>query len=147
MKLISMTDFVLEQKYTTTLDISQVDFYDKELNILSKIRNYARFLKKPLTLGMFVPCDEDGSVLEEPKTFNEKYQLAKERVLFKNCKLEHIKSDLFFKMDYDEIKIGEGSIKYNTGSFYIEGDIVDYSINTIEDLIPFQVFLCNDIFQ
>lgn len=27
---------------------------------------YAKFLKQPLTLGMFVPCDEEGNVLEYP---------------------------------------------------------------------------------
>ncbi len=62
-----MTDFVLKQNYTTTLDISQIDFYDKELSILEKIRNYAKFLKQPLKLEMFVPCDENGNILEEPK--------------------------------------------------------------------------------
>ena len=97
--LIPMTDFVMKQNYITTLDISQIDFYDKELKILSTIRNYATFLKQPLKLEMFVPCDENGNVLEEPQmrpernSFDEEdmdydaqelydYIKAKEKVLF-----------------------------------------------------------------
>ena len=62
--------------------------------------NYDALLKQPLKLGFFVPCDENGNVLKEPKeddflyhdkTLNhvdfsaelEQYEKAKERVLFK----------------------------------------------------------------
>lgn len=77
MKLISMTDFVLKQA-------DNCMFYDK-------VRNYAKFLKQPLELGMFIPCDENNTLLEEPenpkqspesfKKYDE-YVKAKERVLF-----------------------------------------------------------------
>lgn len=33
---------------------------------VKSIDNYANFLKKPLTLGMFIPCDLEGSVLDKP---------------------------------------------------------------------------------
>lgn len=113
MKLISMTDFVLEQNYTTTLDISQIDFYDKELSILSKIRNYANFLKIPLKLEMFVPIDEEGNLLEEPEQFKEwiksdhyfnasesvthqcrMYKKSKEKVLFETNYELHVIKDI-----------------------------------------------------
>ena len=87
-RLISMTDFVLQNVESKTMK-------------LSKIADYANFLKQPLTLGMFVPCDDDGNVLEEPSKdmwdnfiishfehFNESYtycfnyQKAKLKVLF-----------------------------------------------------------------
>ena len=92
MKLISMVDFVLE--------------FGKEQNrcnyeeAYDKISAYARFLKQPLELWMFVPCDENGNVLEEPKNYKEWckkslntpydldlskyeiYQQTKEQVLF-----------------------------------------------------------------
>ena len=71
----------------------------KQLRI---IENYAKFLKQPLKLEMFVPCDEDGNVLGEPEiysqwvreNFNDEleneerinqckdYHQAKEKVLF-----------------------------------------------------------------
>lgn len=82
MKLISMTDFVLEQGYNPLQN-------DTECWI--KTHKYANFLKQPLTLGMFVPCDLEGNVLEEldadfyvmvtDKKIVE-FQQAKERCLF-----------------------------------------------------------------
>lgn len=85
-KLISMTDFVLYKKASHT-----------------QIMKYAQFLKQALSLGKFVPCDEEGNVLEEPKGWSwfsidpcrcekcakkynihelDNYKKAKERVLF-----------------------------------------------------------------
>lgn len=59
-KLIPMTTFVIE-------------YYSNEgyadLQTLNLMNNYARFLKQPLTLGMFVPIDAEGKVLKEPKNY------------------------------------------------------------------------------
>ena len=89
MKLISMTDFVLELQETESRVIGTLD---------SAI-NYANFLKQPLKLEMFVPYDEDGNVLEERIIFSKdedcvfdssnfnKYQQAKEKVLFEGFKV------------------------------------------------------------
>ena len=95
--LQSMTDFVLERQDTSTFDTSQIDWYDLEQVKLDEIRNYARFLKQPLQLGFFVPCDENGNVLEEPyfdgendlyySAKKEEFEKAKERVLFKGFEL------------------------------------------------------------
>lgn len=61
-KLIPMTDFVIE-------------YYSNEgyadLQTLSLMKNYANFLRKPLTLEMFVPVDQKGNVLKEPKNYLE----------------------------------------------------------------------------
>lgn len=59
-KLISMTDFVIEY-------YSHEGYAD--LQTLKLMSNYATFLKKPLTLGMFVPVDEKGSILKAPKNY------------------------------------------------------------------------------
>ena len=57
-------------------------------------RNYANFLKQPLKLEMFVPCDSDGNVLANPnnnmnlkypKLKHQQYRQAKEKVLFKGA--------------------------------------------------------------
>jgi len=81
MKLIGMTDFVLDQELKLRNNFN----YDNR-DALVKIFNYANFLKQPLELWMFVPCDEDGNVLEEPFEDNlydiQEYQQAKERCLF-----------------------------------------------------------------
>lgn len=119
-KLISMTAFVLAQNYTTTLDMSQIDFYDRELSILSKIRNYAKFLKQPLKLEMFVPVDQNGNVLSEPQMIEKRlgfdevemdydyaeveiYKKAKEKVLFKNVTITPVE-------DYYIVKIGRREV-------------------------------------
>ena len=81
--LISMTDFVLEQGNPSNTDSQFAD----------KVMSYANFLLQPLELFMFVPCDEEGNVLEEPKeceaitpTIYEsewhKWNESKERCLF-----------------------------------------------------------------
>ncbi|WP_137905373.1 hypothetical protein [Chryseobacterium sp. 2VB] len=86
-KLIPLSDFVFEQKRKTT---SETD-YVKPLKL---IFNYAEFLKQPLTLAMFVPCDEEGNIIEiqpyftfaDPEYKNKpeciKYWQAKEKLLF-----------------------------------------------------------------
>lgn len=61
MKLLSMTEFVLE--------VINADRPCDRGAMLDEIGNYASFLKQPLALGMFVPCDEDGNVLEEPEHY------------------------------------------------------------------------------
>lgn len=92
MKLINMTDYVLEQSkryFDGHIVLSQYE----ELT-----RSYANFLKQPLALWMFVPCDEKGHVLFNPfaddnDAGTEKeylqiaYNKAKERCLFEGFKL------------------------------------------------------------
>lgn len=114
-KLISMTDFVLEQNKKLK---NATDAYDQ----YCKIVNYANFLKQPLKIEMFVPRDADGNVLEEKSIFNttdedyifdsesfDKYQQAKDEVLFEyyegfllfskedlnNQTIEHLLKDSF----------------------------------------------------
>lgn len=101
MKLISMVDFVLGQErelQSINSPTQRVRSYGRYLDLFVK---YANFLKRPLEIWMFVPCDEDGNVLEEPRDwFNwndlmnphtqdkesisdcKQYEKAKERVLF-----------------------------------------------------------------
>ncbi|WP_144283885.1 hypothetical protein [Chryseobacterium echinoideorum] len=59
-RLIPMTDFVIE-------------YYSNEgyadLHTLNLMNNYAKFLRMPLCLEMFVPVDEKGSILKEPKNY------------------------------------------------------------------------------
>lgn len=68
MKLIPMTDFVLQNKGKFEGHDTQ-DYRDFAYNHVVRLENYAEFLKRPLELWMFVPCDEDGNVLNEPEYF------------------------------------------------------------------------------
>ena len=67
-KIISMTDFVLEQN-------KEVKSQTEQSRAFYHCYNYANFLKQPLELWMFVPCDEDMNVLEEPVQNNTKYDI------------------------------------------------------------------------
>ena len=85
--------------------VSSLEFRKKLKNVSDseyrRLRdNYDDFLEQPLKLEMFVPCDEEGNILEEPKRWEDylqypdsfdgnkewgelyDYQQAKEKVLF-----------------------------------------------------------------
>ncbi len=88
MKLIPMTDFVLEQHVESS---NQNEFEDN-------CYKYANFLKQPLKLEMFIPCDEDGNVLKKTVCINQcescdcmyefdLFEQSKEKVLFEGFSL------------------------------------------------------------
>lgn len=90
MKLQKMTDFVLEQ-----YKIKQSPY-----NFWKNIGKYAEFLKQPLTLVMFVPCDKQGNILHkvpceirdricEGCDCEDNYEIAKKRVLFEGFEFTH----------------------------------------------------------
>ena len=126
MQLISMTDFFLEQNYDGNST-------QKYLNELQLIHNYANFLKQPLKLEMFVTCDDEGNVLEEPDAdyymmvTEEKvkqYQQSKEKVLFDGFE------NLFFV-----------TYQYNEDGECLEIDKGFCERHIIEDLILFDLTL------
>lgn len=121
--LISMVDFVEEIK----------DYVHESHNNergLELIFNYSEFLKQPLTLGMFVSCDEEGDVLEEPNPDNYNwgyldelkiYNKAKEKVLFEN-----------FPLDAAKHHIGQNrTIQYFTTSNLPDVFLTESAINQI----------------
>jgi len=84
-----MTDFVLQEEKKGMQNT------DRPLRF-ERILKYAKFLKQPLTLSMFVPTDDDGNVLSNPKDSTlqyqkriDKYQQAKERVIFDCVKIDN----------------------------------------------------------
>ena len=108
MKLISMADFVLEQVKNAKYE----EFHQVNETFVNKVINYAKLLKQPLKLWVFVPCDEDGDVLKEPKDFDcfmqgiggnidvtyqeyKHYQQAKERCLLDGFSEKDAKFVLF----------------------------------------------------
>ena len=110
--LIPMTDFVLR---INEIEKEIDQFFDSwKMKQLRIIENYAKFLKQPLKLEMFVPCDDDGNVLEEYKRSEaeiladknsycryiskeeDKWHKAKEKVLFEGFKIYDYKLNVFF---------------------------------------------------
>jgi hypothetical protein len=103
-----MTDFVLEQSVRImNCEITHLESHEE-------IVNYAKFLKQPLKLEMFVPLDEDGNVLtqcEEICAFEcdkiKNYRKAKEKVLFEGFEI-YGNGDLynqFVTFDSDRLEI------------------------------------------
>jgi len=145
-KLISMTDFVLEQmKNTETLK-----------NNFVKTAAYAKFLKQPLELWMFIPCDQYGNVLNEPDSnkftmdnvesfaiFREQlsyYKQAKERCLFEG--FEFTESQKFSTVN----KIKNSVHWYTKDRLYLTTKKEDgyhsyFQLFTVEDLIQCEIRL------
>lgn len=130
MKLQKMTDFVLEQSKKIN---------DPEI-LARTLVQYALFLEKPLTLGMFVPCDKndipieiDTEHKEQPNSWSldeiEQYQEAKQRVLFDG--IEYLESNT--KESYSIIRICKSLSPINYPKFW-------HGI-TIENLIPYDLIL------
>lgn len=150
MKLISMCDFVIEQS-KIGMEVQSISHQlSNRANIFEKIVNYAKFLKQPLNLGMFVACDLDGNVLEEPNIVNDhngsffkmqtdfhkekEFLEAQERVLFSDFSLQRKPFE-----DFDFIKNDKMFVfkKYCT--------MKHWSINTktkkVEDLVKYNLVL------
>ncbi|MNX23728.1 hypothetical protein D3C86_537330 [compost metagenome] len=97
-KLISMVEFTIQQN---------MNFANKEIISIDKLQTiilkYAIFLKQPLTLGFFVPCDLEVNVIKEYdwvapdgikwEDYEKELLEAKDRVLFKG--FESIGENLF----------------------------------------------------
>ena len=114
-KLISMTDFVLEESKNRQQ-------YDERFY---RCYAYANFLKQPLKLEMFVPCDDEGNVVKKPKMlyydsmtgwscpqdeidYEDKmrpYEQAKEKVLFEGCSISKLMPDNYYQVYCDSDRI------------------------------------------
>lgn len=106
-RLIKCSDYVIEVS-NRQLDFDSHNLDSFSYDNLHRIYKYANFLKRPLELGLFIPTDKDGNVLEPTvwnlyKNFNawelltenelnrtKQYQEAQSRVMFKGCYIEII---------------------------------------------------------
>ena len=156
-KLVSTTDFVLEQKEYMK-EVGNLSFFEIQTNInefYDKVIHHATQMKRPLEKGMFIVCDDEGNVLEEPKESNynlgdihagyfkldvDKYQQAKERILFKG----------FYSTDENTVSNGEIKIIFGELTFLIVLGENGYggiskSDMIVEDLIEYGLILAQDL--
>lgn len=147
MKLILMTDFILQFDKPVGYYENESDFLHCQVEYMSKVMKYAKFLKQPLKLEMFVPCDLEGNVLKEPacdcKTEYDRegcseqcfeYKNAKNKVLFEEVVINNIQPSTAFNfITLNGVSIANQS---NDGKYYIKP-----SLRTIEKL----QFLLGDI--
>ena len=148
MKLISMTSFVLENAKQPYVEGTKY----------KDLVNYAKFLKQPLKIEMFVPCNNEGSVLEHPiyttnhsdecyckeceeetkrcSDLQGQYQKAKEKVLFEGFELIR-----FIEKENPcyVVSNGENEVTFHIGLYNFSKGV--RFANTIEDLIHIQPIL------
>lgn len=140
MRLISMTGFVLKE--TAGSVQHENDFNTAHLE---SIFAYATFLKQPLTLGMFVPCDKNNlpiddscaECLDNPNLICDYHKEAKERVLFEGFEILH--NGLYITL----INKDELSIDYWKSTKHFERG--NAQLKTIEDLIPYNLELSPNV--
>lgn len=91
--------------------ISMTSFVKKVLNedrpcdrgaILDEIGNYAEFLSQPLTLRMFVPCDENGNVLTDTSPLDYQREVFKGEFQFKSDL--HLERYINLEKEYSKAK-------------------------------------------
>ena len=131
-----MSEFVLKASKIHKSDMGYV-------GIITKF--CADFITQPLTKGMFIPCSEDGEVLEEPKNYDkwvrreqntpynanlflyEQYQQAKDRVLFEGAYIG----------EYNMVNGKNGStlIAHNKQEIMIDVRTIEQAINNGVKLI------------
>ena len=141
MKLISMTDFVLDQ-------ISKSD--GNKSILCNKIVEYATFLKQPLTPGMFVPCFSDGSFFSEPEMrqvmvcFDTQdlrydkqkvadYKIALSKVMFSDFTLIEIAENEYIHISNGTLNLffyNSNEIESNTNNYNSWVSIVEDFINS-----------------
>jgi hypothetical protein len=101
---------------------------------LELILDFNTFWRTPLTLGMFLPCDKEGNLLEKPKRFdsqfdwnnfvkgdspqwykqNVKYQKALNKIIFTNYTYDELKDGLVLAQIATNTTIGEFVEQGNT---------------------------------
>lgn len=137
-KLISMTDYVIKK-------VNENRPCDRGA-ILQEISDYAKFIKQPLTLGMFIPCDDEGNVLNEMysekentknKTFTQlsnEYQQAKERVIFEGFNFLGVLNDCYYEIELNN----DFWVIFENDKVKINDDGNEFFVYTIEDLIELE---------
>ena len=155
MKLISNTsfgDFCRSKRKEFKIPLDYYQWYNKVRD------NYDDFLKQPLNLGMFVPCDDDGNIIEHPiyKTNHSdecyckeceeetkrcsdlqyQYQKAKEKVLFEGFEVVR-----FIEKENPCYVVSnkENEVTFHIGLYNFSKG-VNFA-NTVEDLIHIQPIL------
>ena len=143
MKLISNTSFgefcKSKEKEFPTRNV-YLDWYEEVRT------NYDNFIKQHLNLGMFVPCDEDGDILDEPKDYElrlpnmmteyndevYRYKQAKEKVLFEGIEFRKNAGVNFLTIKEDTFAFFDFNIKFKNLTVEF---LVQYNLQLTESAI------------
>lgn len=108
--------------------------------------NYDNFLEQPLKLEKFVPCDEEGDILEEPTNYEMRllnmmteyndevytYNQAKEKVLFEGIEFRTNGGVNFLTIKEDTFAFFDFNIKFK--NLTIE-DLIQYNLQLTENAV------------
>lgn len=149
--LISMTEFVLKESTNKEVSKNLSGFSDivnnKRLSY-DNILKYANFLKQPLELWMFVPCDENGNIVKKPdlsdangrqydKNIDEDMAWAKYSTLIKQGNQ---------KVLFNGFKFQDANEDYPMPFVYLNEDVTLYpetfdEYSKVEDLVYYSDFI------
>ena len=136
-RLISMTDFVIRKHKDELVHSGENwrDFLEKYARIT---KSYADFLKQPLQLGFFVPCDSIGRLVESIGA--EEWDNAKKNVLFNGFVFEESQKEALKNNTQLSVSI------YTENSFYITHRLNGkwhtwFDLKTVEELIKCKIEL------
>lgn len=148
-KLISLTEFVNRIDELVPAKDYEMD-YDTNSSQLNAIKRYAKFLSQPLTLSMFVPCDDEGNVLEEPyiqrmyhmvehrpySEIEKEYNNAKEKVLFEGWTMRNKKKNMYMTIVYNddyEINLDTLSTEWMVEGGSFSGRLIGNTLGQVAD--------------
>lgn len=153
MKLISMTDFVLEKGKTSVLPFTIKETFKNGAKVMNEIFMYADFLKQPLKLEMFVPCDENGNIYVDYRVFKNEngticvpYEGLFEIEANKKCKgWKYLNLPQEHKEDqryYDSISYQKAFLKYREAQEKVLFENFEISTNTIGEKLVLGDYTC-----
>ncbi|AQW96675.1 hypothetical protein BBD31_01630 [Elizabethkingia anophelis] len=128
-KLIPMTDFVLQE--FKRWENKDTPAYQSTGKYVLGTKIYADFLKQPLALWMFVPCDGDGNPWIYPPT-NEEWEWAKKDST--EAEQSFKQKEYFFKKAKERV-LFEG---FKVVDYWIENKYGEHLID-IDALIAFSI--------
>lgn len=154
MRLIPMTDFVLEQYRILNKVLGEKEVFYASIKYQLRTKKYAEFLKQPLKFGMFIPCDQEGDILNEPQFENYQegqyhlfkddkinYEKAKEKVLFEGW--QYLREDIVYNHSLG-IQI---YIKNKVIEYIESGGNEVYKCGCVEDLVRFKPILTESLIK
>ena len=131
--------------------VSSLEFRKKLKNVSDseyrRLRdNYDDFLEQPLKLEMFVPCDEEGDILEEPTNYEKRllnmmteyndevytYYQAKAKVLFEGIEFRKNGGVNFLTIKEDTFAFFDFNVKFK--NLTIE-DLIKYDLQLTENAV------------
>jgi hypothetical protein len=137
-----MTDYVLECCQNAKLE----EYNQVNETFVNKVIDYANFLKQPLKLEMYVPCDEDGNVLNYKEIKQSVIDGTENWNIWENAKEKVIFDGFEWKSaDFGDEPMLELTNKgvyflYDVEDKNFQND-VDEFVETIEDLVRYNLDL------